>query len=184
MRPTRLLWLLLVPVLLLAACSDDDDDGGGPATTTTTAAATATTEAGSAPVVQADVPLITKLWADKSAAYEQGLDAAARFIFEHNYPDLRETETLENCRQALTTTTPDGYREDNVVSTDTIRRDDGWNPQIGNVQSPPRGRTYAMVLTITQSIPGQPPQQTTGGAHVTIRDGKAYFFLPCPKPAG
>lgn len=184
-------------VLVLGACGGggDGDDVAAPSTTVAPATSTSTSTSRStstststttidpavlaALVTAQDSEKIKNLYRAFSDAWDQGADYAAQFVYDHNYPVLRETETLAECR-AMSRAAGEGFTQEAVVDGASIERQDGWDTEIGNLRGPRQGRTYVFKLTTTQSTPGYPPVTRTDEVHASVLDdGNPYFFILC-----
>lgn len=153
-----------------------------PSTSTSTSTTTSTTidpAVLAALEKQADTAKIQKLWRDYSDAWSNGVAYAVRYSYDHNYPTLRETETVAKCLGAYNDY-PKNYAEEYIVDAATVQRDDGWNAQIGHLRGPRQGRVYVFTMHTNYAGAGINWQPRTDEAHVSILDdGNPYFFTVC-----
>lgn len=129
---------------------------------------------------EADVQLISRLWANQTVAWTEGFDRGLTFWVENNYPDMGCSS--DDYMQTWFPNGPvEGLRIERVANANTIRADDGWVIPGGKLEGEiARGRVYVMEVSDKFIEPGADPQPARiRSFHVTILDGLAHFFIGC-----
>jgi hypothetical protein len=178
----RTLVLGITAMFIAAACAGGDGStsttsGTGTSTTTVATTTTLSPEERAAREYEADVALITDLWAGLSDAWSAGLTDAIGYMAGHNYPEMGTPDECRAVLEAAYDGQPVGYREEHVVDVAGIERDDSW--VIPGLAVSPTGRTYLVTTLSTYTAPGADPVERTIEAHTTIRDGEAFLLVPC-----
>ncbi len=132
------------------------------------------------PVLEADKALIRDIFYQETLAWSAGTKAGLDFVVAHNYPGALDTAASAACF----TNYPDGVRWYSVADLSTVSADPTWMlkgpgptdmiPQT----SPPAGRTYAVTIDQRTRWPGYADDVSKALVHVTILDGRAYYYLP------
>jgi hypothetical protein len=122
-----------------------------------------------------DLPLIKSIWRNNSDAWGDGGNAgqvaATAFDTANNYPGV--DGNLAKCDPDRSA----GYTEEYVLDESSVQRDDGWVMTFGALRGQtPKGRIY--IMKVTTSFSNGLPQQLDE-LHVTLLDGKPYFFYFC-----
>lgn len=154
------------------------------ASPTTTSNATTTTTLSNteraALEYEADVVLITQLWADQTQAWATGFDDGVAFWVGNNYPDMGCS--LDDYMRAWFPDGPvDGFKIERIPDPNTIEADEGWIIPGGKLQGlAAQGRVYVMEVSDSFTNPLADPAPTQiRRFHVTIIDGRAHFFIGC-----
>lgn len=177
----------LILVVVLASC---DTSTGGPATTglelaeptlpgSPSSTSSIPIEAGGAGL-EPDIDLIEELWKQHNRAWLEGFEHGVRFWADNNYPAMGCT-----FEDYLMSRFPDGPVEglviERVPNLPTVTSDDGWvipGGRLGGTEA--TGRVYSMAVRSSRTSSQEPlsvPEVLE--LHVTILDGRAYFFFGC-----
>ncbi|MEI4273128.1 hypothetical protein TEK04_15485 [Klenkia sp. LSe6-5] len=169
MRRTAL--LCLPAAVLLAACS-------------TTVAGQASPAQPAAPTSDgpsdADREAVGDLFDGLSASTQDGLEAHAEYMAEHNHPEFSYTaeECLDAFRSAGLT---DDYTAEYEADTDAMAPDDGWTlaadaGRYAGLQ--PSGQVFVLPVDVTQSFGGT-TDSYAADLHAAVLDGTFYLFFAC-----
>ena len=171
-RSARVAGLVLLLSVGLAACSGGTSPSASrahaSATTTVAPTTTTTTLAG----VQA---LVNKLYYDESQAFQNNGAAAGELaIYNSDYPRSVNQSLFLTCEG-----TGRKFTQSEVPILSTLQLDPNWVPAGASASmpywiaesTPPAGKTYILQVTSTD-----PSGTSTNLVHVTILDGRAYFY--------
>jgi hypothetical protein len=171
--------VLLIIVGVVVAVGSKKSSNASPATTTapnpvatTTTIPPTTTSSTSIASVDA---LINGLYYNVSQAYQVSTAAGNATAFNSDYPGSVNPALYQSCQASRS----GNYRESEVPILSTLQLDPTW-PHPGPVASQPYwvapsapvpGTTYELQVTVTDAA-----GTSTNLVHVTILNGKAYFY--------
>jgi hypothetical protein len=128
--------------------------------------------------VDDDLRLVVEVWEGYTSSWETSTDAGLAFLEANVYPDLGLTAA--GCRTAFNLGPTDTFKEVIDLDEDTIEPAYDWEmpqgPERGEV---PDGWVYVMTTTSQQFLNGEPSDPVSAEVHVTVVDGRAYFFYTC-----
>jgi hypothetical protein len=133
-----------------------------------------------APDSAANRAAVRDLWTNYSASWTVVPQDGFNFIATHSYPDLHVDAAT--CRQSAGAAL-DGYRERGNVDAATLKASATWKISRGDQEgATPRGAVYEMKLELqfrsaSRTFPSAGPERV----HVTVLNGRAYFFPSCEK---
>jgi hypothetical protein len=114
-----------------------------------------------------DTELIVAAWDALNGAWEQGYEAAARYVTDHAHPGV--PADYEDCLQVYGEATVTPRFE---VDPGTIERDDAWEPGFGIELE---GRNYVMDAEVL--FDGEPVSEIR--VRTAVIDGQAFLFQDC-----
>jgi hypothetical protein len=118
------------------------------------------------PVLDMDRSLIADYFERSNTAARDGAEAQERFLASTEHPDFVRQCDLGGLTVMLEPT------------LSTLRPDDGWRP--AGAHQAPRGRLYAVAVTVTVRRGESTLGTQIGSMHVVVLDATAYGFAPCP----
>jgi hypothetical protein len=176
--------LAVAIVLVAGACSGGTSSGGaagsgggetGEAAATTIAPTTAPSTTTSTSTTsttlsqeQLDASAAASLWDGLDSAWEEGPEAAARYIEDHTYPGF--PAAYEDCLVPGVSPGAMSY----AAHPETLESDPGWASSEVDVEV--LGRIYTIDVDIRSGIGAEAETRTL---HVSILDGEPHFFFRC-----
>lgn len=179
----------LLVLFAVVGCSEDSPSTLSESidTTITSQAATTISTLGEELVEQGpddDVSLVKQLWRGFSDSWFGGNERGMQYLIDHNYPDF-QCEFDEMFAARFPNGPVEGFEWEAIVQSDTIEPDEGWVIPGGGLEGmTAKGRVYIMSVTDTYREPGFEPLTEPREVHVTILEGKAWFFFGCPTDDG
>lgn len=174
----------LILLVVLASC---DTSSSGPSTTgpaLSEPTLPASSSSSSSPTndvgLESDLDLIEELWRQHNREWLKGFEHGVSFWADNNYPAMGCT-----FEDYMLSRFPDGPVEglviERVPNLPTVTLDEGWvipGGRLGGTQA--MGRVYSMAVRSLRTS-SQEPISTPEflDLHVTILEGRAYFFLGC-----
>lgn len=124
--------------------------------------------------------LVRTLYYNETQAFNSSSAAGVAFIAANDYPGVFDT-TSAAWNTGSTLWTDNSVTEADVPDVSTIQPDPAWLLSVTKcsvAQSKPSpGRTYILTVESTQSQRGYAPETQKVQSHVTLEDGKMYFYM-------
>lgn len=126
-------------------------------------------------VLEEHKALIRSLYYDESKAFERSFDSWVDFVVANNYPGSYDAAESRKCSKKWK-----GLTEYSALpDLSTVYPDPNWVGPEGSEKwvdwifagKKPEGRTYSVTLATTLN-----DQSRSSSVHVTVLDGKAYFY--------
>jgi hypothetical protein len=127
--------------------------------------------------------LVRTLFYDRQQAWNDGAKKGSEFDAANNYPGAYDVNALQKCVEERGWI-PDGYAEQVSVDIDSLAPDEKWIGPVDDEEGwlfsgkKPDGQTFIVTITSSSSSIYSPPSEAfNSDVHVTILNGKAYFYF-------
>lgn len=122
---------------------------------------------------------IRKLFYDQNQASAASTSAFISYVKSHNYPGVVQSNSSEWASWAIKLKEVN-FKKISTPDLSTIDLDPNWKWVAGNchpaMKSKPKGTTYIVTIDQTISTDYEAPVSSKADVHVTILNGKAYFY--------
>ncbi len=129
--------------------------------------------------------LIRTLYDNQTQAYQSSTAAGTAFDLAHEYPgefDAANPVWANNVAYLAQA----GYRHSAVPDLTTISPTPTWTIPGSTCNpagvAPPKGRTFALTINVTDQYTNYPARSSKVNVHVTLLTGKLYFYEPFCAP--